>query len=610
MRSAGVLGKVDLDDEGDDTYVIIDLTVYGSVNLRMQMLPGVTSKDWNRLKRARTKTLTLSMVNDCEKWIHADSEVELWSIDGQAFSWRRDRRLAEAVKEEEDEEESMSSSLRGGQVQANSKQGRRRLEAFELKFEAVIPTKCYVALCQTNTLVAFGSESPFRHIDECFAASVDDGKLALQLKEVSDQMSLQDYLGTFPGATNGELTYANAVRSDREGITWSPSELPTYNPTYVTQMPTADVYWPDAMNTVCKSGDDHPEFNTNFFGRLEDCCKFPWIDDYETCMTRSFEANKPTRHPTRMPTPKPTKVTTTPRPTRLPDDSPSRPAGPSAPTGGGGGGAVVYYPDLTLGVCKFDGRHGNTPYQFSTAEACCTNQWMDYDKCMAYADPNSAGGGGIKFYPDIYAGFCKSDGGHIGLDERMVFGSAAACCDNVWMVYRECMTKNANPPSSPTLPTYSGPSPPSATPRLTPRVTPRPTAGRPVDASQVRGIFYPKFDAGLCLLDGNHAGQAYTFDTLAQCCTNGVMNYGDCVASSMAVYDPNSGSNSVGGGGGGGSGGGTQDTTDCSGTPTPRASGCARTPSYTQPTGLPSRTTSSKPTGNAARAPSAVRTAR
>ena len=35
----------------------------------------------------------------------------------------------------------------------------------------------------------------------------------------------------------------------------------------------------------------------------------------------------------------------------------------------------------------------------------CNNSWMNYDKCMAYATTNKP-----VYYPDLDAGFCRSDG--------------------------------------------------------------------------------------------------------------------------------------------------------------------------------------------------------
>ena len=64
------------------------------------------------------------------------------------------------------------------------------------------------------------------------------------------------------------------------------------------------------------------------------------------------------------------------------------------PTNGGSGSTTVFYPDVDLKVCRWDGKHQNSPYRFSTAKECCSNRLMDYDRCMSYADPYGSGATG------------------------------------------------------------------------------------------------------------------------------------------------------------------------------------------------------------------------
>ncbi|EJK65224.1 hypothetical protein THAOC_13945, partial [Thalassiosira oceanica] len=92
---------------------------------------------------------------------------------------------------------------------------------------------------------------------------------------------------------------------------------------------------------------------------------------------------KLTRNPTRPPTRRPVEVDE-------PDDE--------TPTGGvqGGGSStvmsgMVFYPDFDQGVCRWDGKHQNSPYRFSNAEECCSNRLMDYGRCMSHADPYGNG---------------------------------------------------------------------------------------------------------------------------------------------------------------------------------------------------------------------------
>merc|ERR1712194_480393 len=46
-----------------------------------------------------------------------------------------------------------------------------------------------------------------------------------------------------------------------------------------------------------------------------------------------------------------------------------------------------YYPDLDLGMCKFDGLQGNTLDLYSSLHECCLFPWMlDYGRCISNSD--------------------------------------------------------------------------------------------------------------------------------------------------------------------------------------------------------------------------------
>ncbi len=207
-------------------------------------------------------------------------------------------------------------------------------------------------------------------------------------------------------------------------------------------------FYPDYVNDVCKSDGNPPSYEDNFFDTLEDCCNFAWID-YDTCKRNSVIATRrPTPRPTRLPTPKPSEKTAsdslqqnsgsacsfirrrikcnrtsgcnwkstasgnycdsvtavndailpptippmqlpTRLPTRFPTRFPTRKPSPEPtakpqtpkPT------TLVYYPDLAAGVCKFDGNHAGSPYQFATAQQCCHNRLFDFAFCMKMTDP-------------------------------------------------------------------------------------------------------------------------------------------------------------------------------------------------------------------------------
>lgn len=177
---------------------------------------------------------------------------------------------------------------------------------------------------------------------------------------------------------------------------------------------------------------------------------------------------KPTKGPkTKRPSPKPVSQTPTFQPFKL----------NSSPTGSSGG--TVYYPDIYEGVCKSDGQHGGIPYTFSSAEACCSNNYMDYQKCMAYANPK-------KYFPNPWVGYCQEADGTE--NSMYIYSSPEECC-STGMVgeYDTCVTNTMN---------QSGPGP-----------TTRPTHS-PV-ASSLPGNYYPDFAAGFCRSDGLHTDKPF-----------------------------------------------------------------------------------------------------
>lgn len=164
---------------------------------------------------------------------------------------------------------------------------------------------------------------------------------------------------------------------------------------------------------------------------------------------------------------------------------------------------VVYYPDLTLGVCKSDGKHGAIPYKFSTPEACCNNNYMDYDACMAYAVPK-------KFFPNPWVGYCQVAD---GADNSMyIYSSPQECCESGMVgEYDACLTNTLN---------QSGPA-----------TTRNPT--RSPSVKSLPGDYYPDFTAGFCRSDGLHVGKPFVFASAEKCCKNAVMNYNECVSESI-----------------------------------------------------------------------------
>jgi hypothetical protein len=385
-----------------------------------------------------------------------------------------------------------------------------------LKYAVVIPTKCDTQ-CQSNLNTHLGQVN-FNAINQAFKTTVTAGYFGLTLKQEGEASGLfKD--GISPMASAADLSYRFAVKS--EGLTWtptlsptnspiippskSPSEAPSPFPT-ASSSPTGSTYYPDYVNHVCKNDDGYGEWEINFFKSLEECCSFPWID-HDTCMEYSFTtkptqkpSRKPSRQPSNHPTPQPTKKNQTPKPTEK-------------VVSNSAGAGEVYYPDLALGVCKSDGNHGNIPYQFSNPEDCCTNNYMDYNECMAYANPT-------QYYPDIYEGNCRVVDGSEGT-LMYIFDSAEKCCSNGWMVYDECMASTLGSGATPE-PTHSPSNAPSR---------------KPVGRSPP-GNYYPLFSEGYCKSDGQHANSAYVFTSAEKCCTNAVMDYDECFSLTMAALPP------------------------------------------------------------------------
>lgn len=176
----------------------------------------------------------------------------------------------------------------------------------------------------------------------------------------------------------------------------------------------------------------------------------------------------------------------------------------SAPIGSSGG--IVYYPDLYLGVCKSDGKHGDIPYTFSTPDACCNNNYMDYYECMAYASPK-------RYFPNPWVGYCQE--ADESENSMYIFSTPQECCETGMVgEYDTCVTNTFN---------QSGPGP-----------TPNPT--RAPAGPSLPGNYYPDFSVGFCRSDGGHGDKPYVFVSAEKCCRNAIMKYDECVFGSIQYF--------------------------------------------------------------------------
>ncbi|EJK68497.1 hypothetical protein THAOC_10314 [Thalassiosira oceanica] len=264
--------------------------------------------------------------------------------------------------------------------------------------------------------------------------------------------------GGWAQCVDGSFEIRDATPEMTRNPTRPPTRLPTRRPVTVDEpheTPTGGVggedidsedsadegmvFYPDSKQNVCRTVTDGSGIVR--FGSIEKCCAYPWMaGSLAQCVDDSIELKdttpKLTRNPTRPPTRRPMEVDE-------PDDE--------TPTGGvqGGGSStvmsgMVFYPDFDQGVCRWDGKHQNSPYRFSNAEECCSNRLMDYGRCMSHADPYGNGRdetkvvGGMVFYPDFVLGLCRWDGKHQNSPYR--FSTAKECCSNQLMDYGRCMS--------------------------------------------------------------------------------------------------------------------------------------------------------------------------
>jgi hypothetical protein len=304
---------------GSTDYVIIDITMYGSLMLDKLILPSVTSDEWNDLKRVLTKSLILTLAYDTSL-VHPNVEVELWSVGTQQFSWRR------LFSEDTEEIESGStSSLRGAQRERRARKEKKTKKPssqpsskpvaqnndmvqnsqslaskYELKFALVVPTKCD-SDCQSSNGYLGQAEADL--IEEHLQEFVKNNYFGVQLKREGNAMGL--FFDSLPKASGVKLSYQFAAKA-AGGLTWTPSASPTLKPTSTpttsptitaspssSSKPISRTYYPDYENHICKVADgSEPEFEINFFPSLKKCCKFEWID-FNTCMQFSF-TDRPT----------------------------------------------------------------------------------------------------------------------------------------------------------------------------------------------------------------------------------------------------------------------------------------------------------------------------
>lgn len=244
---------------------VINLTIYGTLQLQLHSLPTSTSSQWTKLKIALTKTF-IQLFNS--EWVITDGmEVELWSLNGVSFT-------------------TSSRHLIDGQLRGNHNQNHRRLlSSHELQFQLTLPSKCN-SNCQSITQqIALGSDTPFKEIYTHFTTFVTTGQFSSTLNKMGTPMGL--FSDGSPSVSNGQLTYHYGVYSSTL-TSWSPSSQPTEPPT--TQSPTMDIhytdsivsqtnkYYPDLEQKTCLNDGNEGEHQPNLYDTLDEC-----VSSYRIC---------------------------------------------------------------------------------------------------------------------------------------------------------------------------------------------------------------------------------------------------------------------------------------------------------------------------------------
>ena len=289
QNSAG--GSSSSNGEGLLPGIVIEVTVYGSIELANMIVPEATSQKFSKLKIALTKSMILVLTES--KLVHPGLDVQLWSIGGQNFNWRRSRNLEEVIEQimmEEEEEEDVAAfgdTADGGSAEQRHVRRRENSVAAApqvLQFEMAIPTACN-SDCQSNLNGHLG-QVEYDAINDYFQNSILTGAFSTTLKKQGEAMGL--FSDSVPIVSTGQLSYRYAIKSD---LTWMPTSSPTSSPEIppssspsrvpspvptVSAPPTGQTYYPDYIDTMCRVVGDgkHSEFEINFFNSVEDCVSF------------------------------------------------------------------------------------------------------------------------------------------------------------------------------------------------------------------------------------------------------------------------------------------------------------------------------------------------
>ncbi len=377
-----------------ESYLVLEISTFGQLTVNNMIVPAASSNQFTKLKIALTKTIILVLMDS--GLVHPGGlEVQLWSIGGVAFNWRKLERTQDEGANAMEE----ANKIVDEYLTADRNRRRDATAAQTLQFELAIPTRCGLA-CQKNVQGHLG-HAEFDDLESYIQGAIQNGSFSAALRSQGEELGL--FKNENPSVTAGSLTYRYALQAT--GLTWMPSPAPTASPVVpaserpsgapstvpsMSARPTGSTYYPDYELHICRLFGDggHSEFEVNFFKSLEDCvsydfyfptdwfertflssythaqlyvyqCEFPWIDTNH-CMKFS-RTNSPTNKPTRKPRTK--------RPTSKPTSPPTSPP-TSSPLDMVSSQLKMFYPDIVQGVCRSDGLDNLGAMVFTNAEDC------------------------------------------------------------------------------------------------------------------------------------------------------------------------------------------------------------------------------------------------
>lgn len=184
-----------------------------------------------------------------------------------------------------------------------------------------------------------------------------------------------------------------------------------------------------------------------------------------------------------------------------------------------------WYPVDSLKFCLNDGKHVENFISFGrmygSAKACCNDVYKSNDDCESHSlDPGNSGKWldgitqGDPWYPVLSLGFCLSDGKHAvhSISSDWMFGSAKACCNNVYKLNNNCESHSLDPG----------------------------TSGKWVEGVTPGNPWYKHPTTNRCVNDGNHGNQfiqtSQMYSTEDSCC-DAYYSDGNCVSESSIKAD-------------------------------------------------------------------------